>query len=1468
MSLNHAGLAGADTRARPWRWLVGGLLALMLAGCGGGGDIPVPDAEGTRVEGRVVAESNARGFSAGPDDSSSYRLTAYDRRGKRLGSWSTAADGSFRHTLLGQAPFRIEAASDANGVPLTTICDGRGTVHCDITPWTSLIVRASDDTNNSPADIAAMLYALPFFNLAEGEDPFLLYRDGLLEPGRFDVEAVLTLMNTPEGLDQWLQTMSLWLADPDASSAPAGVPRVTITTQVGAGGVLEPATRTLARGDVAVFQVAPAVGHHLLAIEGCGGEYDADTGLFTTGVVTNACSLDVTFEINQYDLTYGAGDNGALSGPAVQQVTHGGDGESITAVADTGYHFVQWSDGVTANPRQDLVSTGDVSVNAQFAINQYSLSYGAGANGSLSGQTSQQVDHGQNGGPVMAIPDTGYHFVRWSDLSVQNPRADSAVTANLDVTAQFTINEYQLVYAAGAGGSLSGASPQVVAHGGSGTAVTATPDSGYHFVAWSDGGSANPRQDSGITGSINATATFAINQYQVAYSAGAGGAISGDQNQTVNHGKDATAVTAVADSGYRFDQWSDGHTDNPRSDTGLTADLNVAARFSLKQYSLVYTSEANGALQGQASQTVEHGGDGTAVTAQPESGYQFVAWSDGSTANPRIDTNVGAALSVSARFTVRQYALTYGAGAGGSLTGSPAQTVDHGAAGSAVEAVPDTGYRFVQWSDGGTANPRTDSGVTADVSVLAEFAVLEFTLTYSAAAGGTLNGSAAQTVEYGNDGSAVEAVPDTGRNFTGWSDGGSANPRTDSNITADLTVQALFEVTQYTLTYSAGAGGSLSGSASQTVDHGDDGSPVLAVADTGYHFVYWNDSSVANPRTDASVGGDLVVEARFEVNQYTLTYAAGVGGSVTGVSPQTVSHGAAGSAVTAVADSGYHFKRWSDGVTDNPRTDTGATASLTVTAQFAADGLVLAVDEKHFAALETSELTVLNTGAETAEYVLIPMNLTRSAQALPVSVALTNGVDAPVFTALTDAPLNGVINERAAQKADALARLGTVGAEMPMFPGAGIPAGVPLVGDLWEMNVNLTDNCGDAVTSLAEVKVVSTHAVILEDMHNPPGGFPVDNGSNNHDYTEIASLFDTSVYPAGTQLLGDTPDRDGNGRVVLFYTQAVNELDAPGASAADQVPAGRYRVRDRLSSVECPGSNGGEVVYMKVPDPTGMVNGNVRTVSNIMGQAGIQAAMEMALMIADDRQLLAGPTLPEGWIDNGLATLGTGSVFYQNSVGLQPLHRITLSDLTSGANASRRVAAYNAYQNLMFGELRGWLQYPWRAGLVSASERDTRARGVAWAFLRYASDRQAMASNDPPLVSVADQFAYQLAGSGQGGWATLDGLTGDATSEWLRDFLVTFYLDGPASSSVSGYLTAPSYRMASWDFQSVYGGLGGHPLTAQTLSQGQGRSLNLAGAGGALYVRFSVAAGDTSVLAFETTPSGGEDARFALVRLK
>lgn len=68
--------------------------------------------------------------------------------------------------------------------------------------------------------------------------------------------------------------------------------------------------------------------------------------------------------------------------------------------------------------------------------------------------------------------------------------------------------------------------------------------------------------------------------------------------------------------------------------------------------------------------------------------------------------------------------------------------------------------------------------------------------------------------------------------------------------------------------------------------------------------------------------------------EYTLTYTVESGGKIFGASVQTIEEGGDGTIVTASAENGYRFVKWSDGLEANSRTDTNITESKTYTAIF------------------------------------------------------------------------------------------------------------------------------------------------------------------------------------------------------------------------------------------------------------------------------------------------------------------------------------------------------------------------------------------------------------------------------------------------------------------------------------------------------------------------------------------------------
>ncbi len=179
-------------------------------------------------------------------------------------------------------------------------------------------------------------------------------------------------------------------------------------------------------------------------------------------------------------------------------------------------------------------------------------------------------------------------------------------------------------------------------------------------------------------------------------------------------------------------------------------------------------------------------------------------------------------------------------------------------------------------------------------------------------------------MNYGSD-QPFTITPETGYHVeTLTVDAAAVTPATSytfKNVTAAHTISAAFAINTYTLTYTAGANGSILGTTPQTVDYGALGTAVTAVPATGYHFVSWSDGVMtADPQRRRSGEPERLGHLRDQHLHADLHRRRER--HISGTTPQAVNHGSNGSAVTAVADPGYHFVSWSDGVATATRSET------------------------------------------------------------------------------------------------------------------------------------------------------------------------------------------------------------------------------------------------------------------------------------------------------------------------------------------------------------------------------------------------------------------------------------------------------------------------------------------------------------------------------------------------------------------
>ena len=341
-------------------------------------------------------------------------------------------------------------------------------------------------------------------------------------------------------------------------------------------------------------------------------EYSATFGACVRNFVINGANIEFDLLDGEYSTTEFAhyitrlpvavsayAENGIVSVEGSNEV---GQTIVLTVTPNDDYEFNSWSDGNTNNPRT-IVIDGNMDLKAiclsegQTLVN---LPVTAGENGTVSGggiYGSGTITR------LYATPNTGYHFLRWSDSNTDNPRT---VTVTSDATFAAEFEEHTVV--------IDAAEPPTSLPGfgyteGSHCSVCGKVLTQRNYTCWSQ------ISASAENGSVNGAGLYVYGQ--------------------------TVTLTVTPDDDYEFNCWSDGNTDNPRTIT-----INRCENLDFKAFCLTEgqsiinitaTADENGSAIGGG---IGISGIETTVTLQatPNRGYHFTHWSDGNADNPRTVT--------------------------------------------------------------------------------------------------------------------------------------------------------------------------------------------------------------------------------------------------------------------------------------------------------------------------------------------------------------------------------------------------------------------------------------------------------------------------------------------------------------------------------------------------------------------------------------------------------------------------------------------------------------------------------------------------------------------------------------------------------------------------------------------------------------------------------------------------------------
>lgn len=404
----------------------------------------------------------------------------------------------------------------------------------------------------------------------------------------------------------------------------------------------------------------------------------------------------------------------------------------------------------------------------------------------------------------------------------------------------------------------------------------------------------------------------------------------------------------------------------------------------------------------------------------------------------------------------------------------------------------------------------------------------------------------------------------------------------------------------------------------------------------------------------------------------------------------------------------------------------------------------------------------------------------------------------------------------------------------------------PVEGALMDLSVSAV--CASAEVRTGRVVAVTQHAVVVEDLSNPPGGF------TEAQLRGFGAEYDALVHPTVTTAFADPTDIDGNGRVILFFTSGVNQKTPAGGVG---VVAGYFWGGDLFPSQAggsldpCASSNEGEVLYLAVPDPTGIVTGQPVRLDLLLSVTTTTVAHELQHLINAGRRVHVNgaDVLEETWLNEGLSLLAEELLFYA-ATGLSPRSNLDAETLESDPGLT---AAFNRFAQHNVGRFNLHLQAARSSSPIGPDGLTT--RGATWAFLRYAADR------DPR----PDQLLFRaLVNATDSGLTNLQQALGADPIAWMADWGVAVLADDLLPSSDS------RFQQPSWHLRSLIPALRpiDHRFPIQILGLvGPGAYLvRLQPAGATAYPVFRLGPGraDVSLAPGETT---GGALRYGLVRV-
>ena len=535
--------------------------------------------------------------------------------------------------------------------------------------------------------------------------------------------------------------------------------------------------------------------------------------------------------------------------------------------------------------------TDNTTLYAKWIINNYTVTYTDAFELPEATESFTVLDSFEVPNPTRV----GYDFVGWIRGEEDTPEKDVTVEAgeaeNIVFTAVWTPVKYGITYDT-AGGSLEDVSISEYDIEKSFTVTDIPTRVGYDFVGWeykigeAVGTEFSPEIPVGTIGDITFTAVWEHIKYTIKYEMNGG---SFSEFATTKYYIDSEDITIPTPErlGYTFLGWTLEDSDEPKAEfiipKGSLGDKTCEANWEIIHYNVTYDF-AGGEPSGVCPETYTVL-DSFTVGVPSKYGYDFLRFACNGEPLERgaavIKEGTVGDLAFSVDWSPQRFFIEYDP-VYGKLPEDAVKKYDFETEDFTLPIPTRLGYEFTGWTGEGITEPTVSvtvpKGTLGNMSFVANWEIIHYNITYELNSGEVAE-------ENPNSYTVIDSftlINPTKRGYTflAWEYNLGGADITENNVTIpigiarDIHFEAIFELTEYSISYELG-GGEIGEGRVDSYNMKSEDITLPTPTRLGYEFAGWIGEGITDPVRELVISknsvGDRTYTASWTIIAYSIT---------------------------------------------------------------------------------------------------------------------------------------------------------------------------------------------------------------------------------------------------------------------------------------------------------------------------------------------------------------------------------------------------------------------------------------------------------------------------------------------------------------------------------------------------------------------------------------------------------------------